>query len=59
VADEIDRTQEIMLFQQSLIEGRRFELEPGEPGDCELCGEWSSRLIAGACAPGRDRYRLP
>ena len=30
----------------------------GEPGDCDLCGEWSGRLVRGVCAPCRDRYRL-
>ena len=27
--------------------------------DCDLCGEWSGRLIAGSCAPCRDRRHLP
>lgn len=31
----------------------------GEPGDCDLCGEWYGRLVGGACARCRDRYRLP
>ena len=31
----------------------------GEPGDCDLCGEWSGRLVRGVCAPCRDRYKLP
>jgi hypothetical protein len=31
----------------------------GEPGDCELCGAWSGRLVRGVCAPCRDKYRLP
>lgn len=34
-------------------------IPPGAPGDCDLCGEWSGRLVAGACARCRDRYRLP
>ncbi len=34
------------------------KLDPGTEGDCELCGEWTSRLIDGACAPCRDRYKL-
>jgi hypothetical protein len=34
------------------------EIPAGEPGDCELCGEWSGRLVNGACAPCRDRYKL-
>jgi hypothetical protein len=35
------------------------DLPSGLPGDCDCCGEWSGRLINGACAPCRDRYRLP
>lgn len=31
----------------------------GEPGDCDFCGEWSGRLVGGACAPCRDKRRLP
>jgi hypothetical protein len=31
----------------------------GVPGNCDLCGEHSMRLIGGACAPCRDRYKLP
>lgn len=30
----------------------------GQPGDCDLCGEWTARLVGGACAPCRDHYRL-
>jgi hypothetical protein len=33
-------------------------MEPGVPGDCDLCGEWSGRLVEGVCAPCRDRYKL-
>lgn len=28
-------------------------------GDCDLCGEWSGRLVGGVCAPCRDRHKLP
>lgn len=31
----------------------------GEPGDCEFCGEWTGRLVGGACAPCRDKRKLP
>ena len=34
-------------------------IPPGEPGECELCGEDSLRLVNGACAPCRDKRRLP
>jgi len=33
-------------------------LDPGKPGDCDYCGEWSGRLVDGACAPCRDKYKL-
>ena len=35
------------------------KIPPGEPGDCDLCGEWSGRLVNGACARCRDKYKLP
>ena len=38
---------------------RNAELPPGEPGDCERCGEWSGRLVNGVCAPCRDLFKLP
>lgn len=36
----------------------RYEVPEGKPGECDLCGEVSSRLIEGACAPCRDKYKL-
>lgn len=30
----------------------------GKPGDCDLCGEWSGRLVRGVCAFCRDKYKL-
>ena len=35
------------------------QMPAGEPGDCDLCGEWYGRLVNSACARCRDRYRLP
>jgi len=34
------------------------QIPAGVAGECDLCGEWSGRLIGGACAPCRDKYRL-
>lgn len=31
----------------------------GVQGDCDFCGEWSGRIVGGACAPCRDARRLP
>lgn len=30
----------------------------GVAGECDLCGEDSPRLVEGACAPCRDKWRL-
>jgi hypothetical protein len=38
---------------------RRADLPAGAPGECDLCGEQSARLVNGACAPCRDKYKLP
>lgn len=35
------------------------KIPDGEPGDCDMCGEWSGRLVGGCCAPCRDKYGLP
>ncbi len=34
------------------------QIPVGEPGECDLCGEWSGRLVDGVCAPCRDHYKL-
>ena len=61
MADEIDKAQEQeeMHRQNALANRPRFELAPGVPGDCDLCGEFFSRLIDGACGHCRDKYKLP
>ncbi len=35
------------------------QIPSGIPGDCDFCGEWSGRLVGGACAPCRDARKLP
>jgi len=60
MADEIDLAQEReYIATVNSIRANSKPIEPGAPGECELCGEWSGRLIKGACAPCRDRWRLP
>lgn len=59
MADAADKAND--LQEQHLanaIDAARGELKSGKPGDCELCGEYSTRLINGACAPCRDKYGL-
>lgn len=33
-------------------------LAKGAPGECDMCGEWSGRLVLGVCAPCRDKWGL-
>lgn len=40
------------------IAAARGDIPPGAQGECDFCGEWSGRLICGACAPCRDKYVL-
>lgn len=34
------------------------KIPAGDPGDCEICGEWFSRLVNSVCARCRDKYKL-
>ena len=34
------------------------DIPKGVEGDCGFCGEWTSRLVGGACAPCRDKRGL-
>jgi len=61
VADIADIAQEQIERDEQSRRPAPYKLDPGVPGDCELCGEWSGRLINAACAPCRERvgrYRL-
>jgi hypothetical protein len=63
VADDVDMTQEkseaLARFNLEQVRYAAQRMPPGQPGECELCGEWSGRLVSGACAPCRDRHGLP
>lgn len=63
MADEADRAQDaVQDFSERSIQqakAKAAEMPKGNPGDCELCGEWSGRLVQGVCAPCRDKHNLP
>ena len=60
MADDVDRAND---YAQASLETALTRRPPavipaGRQGECDLCGEWTGRLVNGACAPCRDRYRL-
>jgi len=61
--DEIDNQLErdAILDRANLDYHRRAAaaIPTGYPGECEYCGHDSKRLVGGACAPCRDKYKLP
>ena len=60
MSDEIDLAQEREeIARANAVRAASKPLAPGEPGDCEMCGEWSGRLVNGVCAPCRDKWKLP
>lgn len=61
MSDEIDKANDAHeTIKDSEIRRIRkaAQLEKGEEGECELCGEFSKRLINDVCAPCRDKYKL-
>lgn len=63
MADEADATGERMAVQEAAdiaaIRRKAAEIPKGKPGECERCDEPSWRLVGGACAPCRDKFKLP
>lgn len=60
--DDVDITEEraSQMLEASVTKVRQAaaNMPAGVPGECELCGEWSGRLVDGACAPCRDRFSM-
>jgi len=56
MVDEVERTQNRIEAEEAAWgKALRYEIPEGKPGDCDECGEWSSRLIDGMCVPCRDK----
>lgn len=58
MSDHADRAQAIAEQIEALMRPLPYVLPEGTAGDCEICGEWSSRLIEVVCASCRDRLGL-
>lgn len=60
--DDVDITEERarLALEADVMKVRKAaaSMPAGKPGECERCGEWSGRLVRGACAPCRDRFNL-
>lgn len=54
-----ERAEQILDAELSEVRHRAKTMPAGEAGDCDLCGEWSGRLVNGVCAPCRDKHKLP
>ena len=37
---------------------KALEIPPGNPGECDCCGDWCGRLVNGCCARCRDKYGM-
>ena len=58
--DECDRAD---YFIESVIDDhvkeamrKANEIPLGNPGECDMCGDYFSRLVNGACGFCRDKY---
>ena len=63
MADIVDVTAERTEVEEAAniaeICRKAAAIPKGVPGICERCGEDMPRLVGGACAPCRDRHKLP
>lgn len=61
--DVIDRANDLAQDERdhalAKIQQEAADMPHGVPGECDLCGEWSGRLVGGVCAPCRDLHRMP
>lgn len=62
MADVVDISDERVQIatdtQVAKVRQQAAQMPKGKPGECDLCGEHSQRLVRGACAPCRDKYKL-
>ena len=63
MVDEVDQQmagdEHLEAARLKWVRDQAAQIPVGTSGDCDLCGEWSGRLVQGVCAPCRDKHRLP
>ncbi len=58
-ADTADRYIESVIDDHVAAAMRKAaEIPVGNPGECDCCGQYFSRLVNGACGYCRDKYHL-
>ena len=59
MADEADHANDhAYLINETAVQAARAEIPKGKPGECEMCGGYSPRLVKGVCPPCRDEFNL-
>jgi hypothetical protein len=58
MADQADQAQRQLELAETKRKKEAYVLPEGKQGNCELCGEWSSRLVDEACVPCRNKWNL-
>lgn len=58
MSDAVDEANDLAETERATAIAARaaFNLDAGQPGECDFCGRWFGRLVDGACAPCRDYY---
>jgi hypothetical protein len=63
MADEVDHAQDLagplLEAEVNVIRQRVANMPVGVPGECDLRGGFSQRLVKGVCASCPDRHKLP
>ena len=61
--DDVDitsaKTEVLEAAHLAEIRRQAAAIPVGAPGECDLCGEESGRLVKGICARCRDLHKLP
>ena len=58
VDDANDHIERMEAANIAAIRKAASDIPEGKVGECDLCGNWSGRLVVGACAHCRDKYKL-
>ncbi len=58
VDDADEHARPLLDAQLKAIRDKASQIPVGEPGNCEKCDEFFTRIVKGYCARCRDKYKL-